>query len=174
MKSPVMVGRQVEVKSGSDLPKNTSRRGYVLITSGHKDRLGELLYDNGTGTGQMGLLNISSGCIIAVTSDLTGGELSFDRDSLYMYHERTRWNTDAGSRWEVVRPLVSDPWEFQSPIYVKPKKEQEQDRKPKKEQEQDRKDEFVPAPTDIEIEEVPFEIMRKRKKRKGRPTGGKN
>lgn len=82
-----------QVDTSVSLPTNTgSRRFLVVSTSGSGANIGDLLYDDGSGSGPMTILTAEEGRVIAITDALTGGTESFEADSIYI------WDED-GSEW---------------------------------------------------------------------------
>jgi len=91
LSKPVIVTDQFD---GDDpLPSNTAvRRFLVVSTTGANASIGDLIFDNGTNTGTAEVLTAIEGRTIAVTDALSGGTVSFDPDSIYL------WDDD-GSAW---------------------------------------------------------------------------
>lgn len=91
LEKPMIVSRQADCSSA--IPNNTGTRGFVVVTTaGSGAVIGDVLYDDGSSTGLMTILPAVEGRTIAVTDSLTGGTISFEADSIYM------WNDD-GSAW---------------------------------------------------------------------------
>jgi hypothetical protein len=85
-----IVGRQAD--TSVSIPNNTASKGLVVVsTPGSGAVLGDLLYDDGSGTGTMEILPKLNGRTIFVTVALTGGNAEFDPDSTY------QWDDDASS-----------------------------------------------------------------------------
>lgn len=90
LSKPIIVSRQADTSSA--LPTNTAQRGFVVVTTaGTGAVIGDLLYDDGSGSGDMQILAAVEGRTIAVTDSLTGGTISFEPDSIYI------WDADGGS-----------------------------------------------------------------------------
>lgn len=88
---PRIISRQADCSVA--IPNNTASAGYVVVTTaGSGTNLGDILYDDGSSSGQMTVLVASEGRTIAVTDTLSGGTIEFDADSLYI------WDDD-GSAW---------------------------------------------------------------------------
>ncbi|MEL7340739.1 MAG: hypothetical protein AAGM67_09655 [Bacteroidota bacterium] len=91
LEKPIVVSRQAD--TSVSLPANTGVRGFVVVTTaGSGAAIGDLLYDDGSGAGTMTILPAVEGRTIAVTDALSGGTVSFDPDSIYI------WDED-GSAW---------------------------------------------------------------------------
>ena len=89
LEKPLIVSRQAD--TSASLPANTGVRGFVVVTTaGSGAVIGDLLYDDGSGAGTMSILAAVEGRTIAVTDALTGGTVTFDADSIYI------WDADAG------------------------------------------------------------------------------
>jgi len=90
LEKPLIVSRQADTSAA--LPTNTGVRGFVVVTTaGSGAAIGDLLYDDGSGAGTMSILAAVEGRTIAVTDALTGGTITFDADSIYI------WDADAGT-----------------------------------------------------------------------------
>lgn len=90
---PLIVKRQADTSTA--IPNNTATRGFVVVTTaGSGAVIGDVLFDDGSASGQMTILNggPGEGRTIAVTDPLTGGTISFDADSIYI------WDAD-GISW---------------------------------------------------------------------------
>lgn len=88
---PVIVSAQFD--GNNALPSNTgTRQFFVVSTTGATASIGDLIFDNGSGVGTAEVLTSVEGRTIAVTDALSGGTVSFDPDSLYL------WDAD-GSAW---------------------------------------------------------------------------
>lgn len=88
---PRIVSRQADCSVA--IPNNTASAGYVVVTTaGSGASIGDLLYDDGSSSGQMTILPAVEGQTIAVTDALAGGTISLDADSFYI------WDAD-GSAW---------------------------------------------------------------------------
>lgn len=91
LEKPMIVSRQADCSSS--LPANTATRGFVVVTTaGTGAVIGDVLYDDGTSTGTMTIMPAVEGRTIAVTDSLTGGTISFEADSIYI------WDDD-GTEW---------------------------------------------------------------------------
>jgi hypothetical protein len=91
IEKPLIVKRQADCTSA--LPNNTATRGWVVVTTaGTGASIGDILYDNGTSSGTMSIVTAVEGRTIAVTDALTGGTVTFDPDSVYIWDEDgTEW-----------------------------------------------------------------------------------
>lgn len=88
---PIVISRQADCSVS--LPTNTGARGYVVVTTaGSGAAIGDLLFDDGSGSGSMEILAAVEGRTIATTDSLSGGAVTFDADSIYI------WDAD-GSSW---------------------------------------------------------------------------
>lgn len=88
---PIIVKRQADCSAA--LPPNTAARGYVVVsTAGTGAAIGDLLFDDGSSTGDMAILAAEEGRVIIVTDSLTGGTVVFQPDTAYA------WDSDA-SLW---------------------------------------------------------------------------
>ncbi len=68
------------------LPANTGTRRFLVVsTTGANGTIGDLVFDDGTGAGTATLLPAIEGRCIAVTTSLSGGTVSFDPDSIYIW-----------------------------------------------------------------------------------------
>lgn len=89
LEKPLIVKRQADCSVA--IPNNTTVRGYVVVTTaGSGAAIGDILYDNGLDDSQpMEILTSIEGRTIAVTDSLTGGTVSFEGDSIYVWDEDT-------------------------------------------------------------------------------------
>lgn len=87
----IVVGRQADTSSA--IPNNTSTRGFVVPTTfGSGVVKGDLLYDDGSGSGQMTIIGKTNGQAISTTVALTGGTITFDPNSIYSWdNEGDTW-----------------------------------------------------------------------------------
>lgn len=75
-----------QFNGGSALPANTSTRRFLVVTtSGATASIGQLLFDDGSGTGNMVVISALEGRLIVVTQALTGGTATFAADSIYVW-----------------------------------------------------------------------------------------
>ena len=88
---PTIVSDQAD--TSVSIPSNTGvKRTLVVTTAGSGASIGDLLYDDGSGVGTMEILTAVEGQTIAVTDALTGGSISFDPDSIYIWDaDNTQW-----------------------------------------------------------------------------------
>jgi len=99
IKGTVIVKRQADCSVS--LPNNTATRGYVVVTTaGSGTAIGDLLYDNGSASGTMEIIQAVEGRAIFTTESFSGGTISFDPDSLYT------WDED-GTKWEKIGDISS-------------------------------------------------------------------
>ena len=96
---PTLISRQADCSVA--IPNNTAVRGFVVVTTaGNGAVIGDLLYDDGSSTGQMQIVAAVEGRTIAVTDALSGGTATFDADSIYIWDaDNTTWTKigDIGS-----------------------------------------------------------------------------
>lgn len=91
LSKPVIVTAQFD--GNNALPANTGTRHFeVVSTTGPQASIGDLIFDNGTGVGTAEVLTAVEGRTIAVTDALSGGTVTFDPDSIYI------WDAD-GTTW---------------------------------------------------------------------------
>ena len=91
LSKPLIVDRQADTTIS--LPNNTAQRGFIVVTTpGSGAAIGDLLFDDGTSSGTTTILPAIEGRTIAVTDALTGGSITFDADSIYI------WDAD-GTQW---------------------------------------------------------------------------
>lgn len=91
LEKPLIVKRQANCSAA--LPANTGVRGWVAVTTaGTGAVIGDILYDDGTGVGNMTIVVAVEGRTIIVTDELTGGTIYLHADTLYV------WDSD-GSEW---------------------------------------------------------------------------
>lgn len=84
-----------QFNGNSSLPSNTSTRSFkVVTTSGANATIGQLIFDDGSGSGTASVISTLEGRLIVVTTGLTGGTATFQADSLYV------WDAQ-GSSWAV-------------------------------------------------------------------------
>ncbi len=95
----MVVKRQADCSSA--LPANTGVRGFVVVTTaGTGAAIGDVLFDDGSGSGTMEILSAIEGRTIAVTDALSGGTISFDPDTIYI------WDAD-GTAWVAIGDIGS-------------------------------------------------------------------
>lgn len=91
LSKPIIISRQEDC-SGS-LPTNTASRGFVMPTTvGSGVSYGDILYDDGSSSGNMTILAASEGRNVVITDLLTGGTYTYQPDTVYV------WDAD-GSTW---------------------------------------------------------------------------
>lgn len=91
LEKPLIVSRQADCSVS--LPNNTAVQGWVVVsTAGSGAVIGDMLFDDGSGSGTMAIVSVVEGRTIAVTDSLSGGTATFDADSIYI------WDSD-GSAW---------------------------------------------------------------------------
>ncbi len=91
LSKPVIVSRQAD--TSASIPTNTAARGFLVVsTAGSGAVIGDLLFDDGSSSGPMAILAAIEGRCIAVTDALTGGTVTFEADSIYI------WDDD-GTTW---------------------------------------------------------------------------
>ena len=83
------------------IPTNTVvKRNLVVTTGGNGASIGDLLFDDGSGSGAMEIIVASTNRTIAVSKALTGGTVSFDADSI------NTWDAD-DSTWTKIGDIGS-------------------------------------------------------------------
>lgn len=97
---PVIIADQVD--TSSSIPNNTAaRRLLVVSTAGSGAAIGNLLFDNGlSDASPMEILATVEGRCIAITDALSGGTVTFDPDSIYI------WDAD-GTAWAKIGDVGS-------------------------------------------------------------------
>lgn len=104
---PVIISAQAD--TSVSIPNNTGvRRFLVVTTAGNGAVIGDLLYDDGSGSGQMQILAAVEGRCIAVTDTLSGGTATFEADSIYIWDaDNTTWIKigDIGSVTGAIRAI---------------------------------------------------------------------
>jgi hypothetical protein len=86
LEKPMIVSRQVD---GDTTPTNTATRGHIIVNSnGTAADIGDVWFDDGSSSGNAELLTAVEGRTVAITDALTGGTVSWDADSIYI------WDTD--------------------------------------------------------------------------------
>jgi len=99
LEKPTIVSRQADCSTA--LPSNTATRGYVVVTTaGSGAAIGDILYDDGSGSGTMTIVSAVEGRTLAITDALSGGTVTFETDSIYI------WDAD-GSTWTKVGDIGS-------------------------------------------------------------------
>lgn len=99
LEKPLIVKRQADCSVA--IPANTGVRGFVVVTTaGSGANIGDILYDDGSGVGTMEILAAVEGRTIAVSDALTGGTISFEPDSIYI------WDDD-NSEWDKIGDIGS-------------------------------------------------------------------
>lgn len=88
---PQIISEQADTSTA--IPNNTAVERYLVVTTpGNGAVIGDLLYDDGSSSGQMTIISALEGRTIAVTDSLSGGTVTFDPDSIYI------WDAD-GASW---------------------------------------------------------------------------
>lgn len=88
---PIIISAQADTSTA--IPNNTAVRRFLVVTTpGNGAAIGDLLYDDGSNSGQMQIVGAVEGRTIAVTDALSGGTVTFEPDSIYI------WDED-GSAW---------------------------------------------------------------------------
>lgn len=96
---PTIIDDQAD--TSVSLPTNTgAQRTLVVTTAGSGAAIGDLLYDDGSGSGSMEILPAVEGQVIAITDALSGGSIAFDADSIYI------WDAD-GTAWVKIGDIGS-------------------------------------------------------------------
>jgi len=99
LEKPLIIKRQADCSTA--IPNNTGTRGFVVVTTaGNGASIGDILYDDGSGSGQMAIVTAVEGRSLAVTDSLSGGTIFFDPDSIYI------WDAD-GSAWTKIGDIGS-------------------------------------------------------------------
>jgi len=106
LEKPMIVTAQVD---GDTTPTNTGVRHHIVVNSnGTAADIGDVWFDDGSGSGNAELLVAVEGRTIAVTDALTGGTVSFDPDSIYIWDaDNTVWVKigDIGSLSGAIREI---------------------------------------------------------------------
>lgn len=90
LEKPLIVGAQAD--TSVSIPNNTGVERFLVVTTpGSGAAIGDLLLDDGSGSGQMTILPAVNGRTLAIQVALTGGSVEFDADSLY------QWDGDGSS-----------------------------------------------------------------------------
>lgn len=91
LEKPLIVKRQAN--TSASIPNNTAVRGFVVVTTaGSGAVIGDLLYDDGSNAGVMQILTAVEGRVVAITETLSGGSISFEEDSIYIWDlQGTEW-----------------------------------------------------------------------------------
>lgn len=80
------------------LPPNTkTKQWYVVTTSGGTATIGQLIYDDGSGTGTANLFSATTATYITVLAPLTGGTISFTTQRVYNWTGAAWFNNSAAS-----------------------------------------------------------------------------
>lgn len=100
LEKPLIVKRQADCSVA--IPNNTAVRGFVVVTTaGSGAAIGDILYDNGLNdAAPMEILAANEGRTLAITDTLSGGTISFDADSVYI------WDAD-GTAWVKIGDIGS-------------------------------------------------------------------
>lgn len=110
LERPMIVSRQADCSVS--LPTNTGSPGWVVVTTaGSGASIGDVLWDDGSGSGSMTIYAAEEGRTLAITDSLTGGTVSFEADSLYIWDEDgTQWLkvADVGSTTGAMRVVQFD------------------------------------------------------------------
>lgn len=94
---PIPVSQQFN--GNSSLPANTgTEQWYVVTTTGTNASIGQILWDDGSGTGTVTVLPAATGNAIITTAALTGGTITFGANQL---------NVWTGTAWASVIPSIS-------------------------------------------------------------------
>jgi hypothetical protein len=89
----------LQFNGNSALPTNSgTEQWYVVTTTGTNATIGQLLWDDGSGSGTVSVLSAVTGNTIITSAALTGGTVSLSATSMYV------WN---GAAWTNVSPSVS-------------------------------------------------------------------
>ena len=95
----VLVARQAN--TSASLPANTATAGHVVVsTAGTGAAIGDLLYDDGSATGNMTIIPAKNGRVMSVTVALTGGTVTFAANAIYA------WDTE-GTAWVLIGDVGS-------------------------------------------------------------------
>lgn len=87
LQTPIVVTAQVD---GDTTPTNSGTAHYIVVNSNGTDAdIGDVWYDDGSGSGNAQLMTANAGRTIAVTIPLTGGTATFDGDSIYIWDDDT-------------------------------------------------------------------------------------
>ena len=88
-----------QANGGSALPTNSGVEHFIVVsTSGVNASIGQLLWDDGSGSGPVVIIPATSGMMIVCTQALTGGTVSFKADTLYIWDSTAvAWTLAGGS-----------------------------------------------------------------------------
>jgi hypothetical protein len=89
----------VQFNGNSALPSNSgTEQWYVVTTSGANATIGQLLWDDGSGTGIVAVIAAVTGNTIVTTAAFTGGTISLAANQMYVW---------TGSAWLDIAPSIS-------------------------------------------------------------------
>lgn len=96
--TPCVVTAQFD--GNNPLPANTGTEHYIVVTTtGANAAIGEIIYDNGSGSGTAVLLAASDGRMIFTTQAYSGGTISLQADSIYVWDSTTSsWLQEGSSQ----------------------------------------------------------------------------
>jgi len=84
LSKPIIVSAQFD--GNNALPANTGTPSYkVVTTTGAFASIGDVIYDDGSGVGTTTVLTAIEGRVLAITDALSGGTVSLDPDSIYIW-----------------------------------------------------------------------------------------
>jgi hypothetical protein len=89
----------VQFNGNSALPSNSgTEQWYVVTTSGANATIGQLLWDDGSGAGNVAVIAAATGNTIVTTAAFSGGTISLAANQMYVW---------TGSAWLDIAPSVS-------------------------------------------------------------------
>ena len=89
----------LQFNGNSSLPTNSgTEQWYVVTTSGANATIGQLLWDDGSGSGTVAVIPATTGNTIVTTAAFSGGTISLAANQMYVW---------TGSAWLDIAPSVS-------------------------------------------------------------------
>jgi hypothetical protein len=89
----------LQFNGGSALPANTgTEQWYVVTTSGVNASIGQLLWDDGSGVGNVAVIPAATGNTIVTTAAFSGGTISLAANQMYVW---------TGTAWLDIAPSVA-------------------------------------------------------------------
>lgn len=87
-----------QISGATALPSNTATEHFIVVTTtGGTGTIGQVYWDDGLGAGNVTIITLTSGALVATPTALTGGTISFSADSLYIW-DGTAYHNVAGSQ----------------------------------------------------------------------------
>lgn len=101
-----------QVDTSTAIPNNSAVRRFLVVTTpGNGANVGDILFDDGSASGTMTILPAVEGRTIVITDSLTGGTVTFEPDSIYIWDaDNTEWKKigDIGGVTGAVRTIRYD------------------------------------------------------------------